>query len=296
MSRSNSINLREPQSAHDVPASHVSASRVRGAVRIPCILLTLVAFATAPLTAQTSVGASRPAPADRSATTVRRGPDTLSTIGGEVSDSVGRPLAGVELYVVTSGRSTRTDANGRYLLHNVIEGPTQVRARRVGLRPVDTAFVLQARANMTLNMVLDSRPLALDTVRVTASQDDCPPRSFEGFSCRRKAGVGVFRDSAELAALHPQTIADMFEGVRGLRREGGGVVAVTHWRCLTVLINGHLPLPSEVHGYGSAAWIAGIAAEEFYEDGDTAPSWYRVFASRRATPCSLIVYWTRNAR
>jgi hypothetical protein len=146
----------------------------------------------------------------------RREPDTNSVVHGVVTDSAGRMLDSIEVYVVSSGRSARTDARGRYAIAHLIEGPTQLRARRLGWKPVDTTFVLGTHSDVIANFVMREHAPALDTIRVTTSQDDCAPRKLEGFACRRKAGVGVFRDAAQLAALHPETIADLFDGVPGL--------------------------------------------------------------------------------
>jgi hypothetical protein len=232
----------------------------------------------------------------------RHVPDTNSVIRGFVRDSAGRALDSIEVFVITSGRSTHTDDAGRYTLTNLIEGPTELRARRVGWTPTDTAFVLSARSNAAINFTLGSHLRALDTVRVTASQDGCAPRAFGGFACRRKAGVGVYRDSTEIAALRPEYIADMLEGIHGLRRNGRDVEADTRWRCLSMLVDGHPVMPIESGWYGSSWWIKNVVAIEFYEDANTAPEWYKIFAAggdigpHQGARCSLIVFWLRGAR
>jgi hypothetical protein len=95
---------------------------------------------------------------------------------------------------------------------------------------------------------------ALGTIRVTATQDACQPGSFAGFDCRRKAGLGVFLDPAKVNALNPRDLADLFDGVPGLRREGE------------------------------------VMAVEFYADRNAAPEWYKIYAGK----CSLIVLWTNS--
>ena len=238
--------------------------------------------------------------AQRPGSITHRAPDTTSVIHGTVTDSAGRALDSIEVYVLTSGRSARTDARGRYVITGLIEGPTQLRARRLGLAPVDSSIVLGAHSDLAVDFTMAKRAPSLDTIRVTTSQDDCAPRRFEGFACRRKAGVGVYRDSAQLAALHPETIADMLEGVPGLRREGGDVVATTRWTCIIYLINGHPAMPTERSGYGKTPWVQDVVAVEFYENANTAPAWYKNFTwvnhKYYNSPCSLIVYWTKGAR
>ena len=40
--------------------------------------------------------------------------DTTATVLGTVKDSAGRPISGVEVYVLTIGRGARTNDDGRY--------------------------------------------------------------------------------------------------------------------------------------------------------------------------------------
>jgi len=276
--------------AHRVLAARLTMNAMRAGA-----LGAVVALACVPqLHAQGgSAGRAGPPPAAPHAKFVE--PDTMSIVRGTVTDASGRPLDSIEVYVMTSGQRTRTDAAGHYVIVNLLNGPTRLRARRVGWQPADTTFTLARHATATVNFVLAGRVSALDTIRVRTSQDDCAPRNFYGFACRRRAGVGVFRDSTELAAIKPEWDADLFDGIPGLRRDGHGVIAVTHWRCLVRLINGHPPTPVEGIDAHRLGYVKSVKAIEFYADGNEAPKWYKVYTwpSYSATPCSLIVYWTR---
>jgi hypothetical protein len=70
-------------------------------------------------------------------------------------------------------------------------------------------------------------------------------------------------------------------------------MAVTHWRCLARLIDGHPPTPYDRESTRMLGWFANVKAIEFYADGNDAPKWYKIYAHNGMTPCSLIVYWTR---
>ena len=215
--------------------------------------------------------------------------DTTLTIGGIVTDATDLPLDGIEVYVVSSGRSARTDRVGRYRLDGLIDGPTELRARKLGWMPVDSTVVLAPHSNVSLNFSFTSRVSALDTIRVTATQDACQPRSFAGFDCRRKAGLGVFLDPATVNALNPRDLADLFDGVPGLRREGRDVVATIGWRCVSYLVNGHPPMSIEAMMLSSLD-ARDVMAVEFYADRNAAPEWYKIYAGK----CSLIVLWTSS--
>lgn len=250
----------------------------------------MAAMVAAPLLGQTAPGAP-PAKSAAPKRSVWAQLDTTSVIHGAVTDSAGHPVDDIEVYVVTSGRSAHTDAAGRYLITGIIEGPTRLRARRLGWKPVDTAVVVAAHSSVAVNFRLGSRISALDTIRVTASQDACRPRELAGFQCRRRAGVGVFRDSAELAALEPEYVADLFDGIPGLRREGHNVKAVTRWRCISYLFNGHPPTALDRMTARMLSFPQDVVAIEFYEDHQTAPERYKIYAGR----CSLIVFWMKGA-
>jgi hypothetical protein len=217
--------------------------------------------------------------------------DTTTTVLGTVKDSAGRPISGVEVYVLTIGRGARTGDDGRYSIVHVLQGPTQIRARLPGWQPVDTAIVLGANTVVTLNLILRHRIDALDTIRVT-SQDSCEPRGFRGFECRRKAGIGAFRDSTEVNAANAVYFADLFDGIRGVKRVpirlDVGIVATTGQRCLMALVNGRRPFAGETRNN----IMHDVIALEFYDDEDKIPEWYKVFNPGH---CSLAVFWLKGA-
>jgi hypothetical protein len=220
--------------------------------------------------------------------------DTTSTVLGVVSDSAGNPVGSAEVYVLTSGRGARTDESGRYAVGQLLQGPTRLRARMPGWQPVDTAVMLEAHTTVTLNLVFQHRTAALDTIRVVGARE-CSTRSLDGFDCRRRAGVGVFRDAKEIAALTPIYFADLFDGIPGLKRVplrlDEGIQATTQWKCIAYLENGHPPFwknPQQIN-------FLDVVAFEFYDAPKKMPEWYKVYAWRGSEPCSLVVLWLRGA-
>jgi protocatechuate 3,4-dioxygenase beta subunit len=215
--------------------------------------------------------------------------DTASSVVGTVLDPAGKPLTGIEVYATSAGRTARTNEAGRYRIEGLVDGPTQVRARRVGWRPADSAVVLAPRSETTLNLAFTDRAAELDTVRISATTDACAARSFAGFSCRRKTSFGVFLDEEKVESLNPRYLADLFDGVPGLRREGQLVVATTGDRCVAYLVNGHPPTPIEAMEIG-AHDARDVIAVELYTDHLTTPERYKIFAGH----CSLVVLWTSH--
>ena len=242
--------------------------------------------------------------------------DTTAIVRGTVTDSAGRPIESVELSATTVGRVVRTDSAGRFAITGMFPGRNRLLVRRLGWNPLDTSVVIAVKTPLQLHLVLKRLVQDLAAVHVI-SQDECPSKTLEGFDCRRRAGIGAFRDSAEIAALRPVCVSDITYGMEGLRRTPGSrgcpsFIPTAGWRCLKVLVDGAPgnPLPGRLTDY------IGV---EFYAHYEDAPEWYKQFAfdgARAAVPlhqdfkggpfvyrtpavggrnCSLMVYWTHFA-
>lgn len=252
--------------------------------------------------------------------------DTTAAVRGTVVDSAGRALEGVEVRAVTSGASARTSDNGRFGIGALPAGRARFLVRRPGLRPVDTSVVLVPNGIAELSFIMKRLPPLLDTLRVVATAD-CPTRTLEGFECRRRVGVGAFRDSTELASLGATEVTDLAWGIAGLRLQqtglGRALESTAGWRCLITMLDGKLPVQGD--GMHMLTPDRVIALEYFAEQRDV-PEWYRSDARLPMVPgrrprenarpadgraggggytsgtpampgrnCSLLVLWTKQA-
>lgn len=236
-------------------------------------------------------------------------------VSGHVVDSAGRPIESVELSATSVGRFARTDSAGRFFIAGLLVGRNRVLARRLGWKAVDTSIVAVAGEPVSLTIVMQRVPQDLASVHIV-SQDECPTRTLEGFECRRRAGLGAFRDSAEIAALKPFCQEHIIDGMAGLRLVPHFLcptyAATTGWRCLKVLVDG---LPNQ----GAPSLMKDYVGVEFYADYRNAPEWYKQYAfdparqgaathqmgpgkdiiyrqsSLPGRNCSLLVYWTHFA-
>ncbi len=238
-------------------------------------------------------------------------------VRGTVVDSAGHPIESVEVTATAVGRLTRTNDAGRFEIDTVVVGPNRLLVRRLGWKAIDTAFVLDARNPLELHLVMTRVAQSLEEIRIV-SHDDCPIRTLEGFQCRRRAGLGAFRDSAELAALNPTCYANMAEGMEGIRVVYRGdspcptLESTKGWRCIRTLVDGRL---AQVGGGLRMSDYIGV---EFYDEEDKVPEWYKRWAFANATsgtktysrpglptaygragmpgrPCALLVVWTHFA-
>jgi hypothetical protein len=241
----------------------------------------------------------------------------LAPVRGTVVDSAGHPIESVEVTATGVGRATRTNSEGRFQIDTLVVGPNRLLVRRLGWKAIDTTFMLYAKNPLELHLVMSRLAQTLEEVRIV-SHDDCPIRTLEGFQCRRRAGLGAFRDSAELAALNPTCYANMAEGMEGVRVVYRGdspcptLESTKGWRCLRTLVDGRLA------PVGGGLRMSDYIGIEFYDEEDKVPEWYKRWAFANATsgtktysppglptvygragmpgrPCALLVVWTHFA-
>jgi len=218
---------------------------------------------------------------------------------GTVTDTTGRPLAGVEVLSVNGKRSTRTDRNGRFALARLPFGQQLIMARYPGYQPADRAINMLDANVPELTFRLRRIVQLIDTVRIV-SHDGCAAYDFTGFECRRRAGVGQFRGLEEIGALRPHFWADMFEGMPGFRNVqvpdpilgmDWDVESTTGWRCLESGWNGR-----ERTANLENVRPADIVAIEHYDVYEKVPAAYKRLAwpNSQPRPCALVIYWTRD--
>ena len=143
-----------------------------------------------------------------------------AVIKGSVQDSSGRPLVGVQVTLEGTGRETRTDSSGRYLL-SVAPETYSVRFRQLGYGPLTRRAQLIRGASTVVDAVLAPGDVPqLDTVEVRAIR----PRGLgrEGFDERRALGLGKFLDSAQLRTMEGRKLHDVLrdQGVRIWQTKG----------------------------------------------------------------------------
>jgi hypothetical protein len=222
------------------------------------------------------------------------------TVRGVVTDSSGAPMRGVEVLALKQDRSARTDAEGRFLIRGLPWGQVVIMVRSPGWKPQDQVVQLGDNgADREPRFSLTRAVQIIDTARIV-SQDACASFRYDGFECRRRAGIGQFRGPDELEALRPDYWADMFEGMNGLRKEpwrdpqrgrlDWTVASTTGWRCLMEGFNGRDRTSREEVIYQNQ-----IYAIEYFDVYDRVPEAYRRLAwpTGQERPCALVMYWTK---
>ena len=96
-----------------------------------------------------------------------------ATITGRVVDqSSQQPLSDVQVQVVGTMRGARTDESGQYRIVGVNPGTMQVRALRLGYQQSTTTVTVGAGETATADFSLQSAPLTLDQVIITATGEE----------------------------------------------------------------------------------------------------------------------------
>jgi hypothetical protein len=215
-----------------------------------------------------------------------------STAGivGTVQDSAGVRIPDVEI-VVDGERRLRTDSSGVFEANSLQPGTFKLRARRIGYFPQESKVATRAGETARITIVLERRPVMLDTIAVEAKQE-CAMRRFEGFACRRRTGKGVYLDIDAIDSINPRFPVDVFRGQPGFRvdagRSGLVLVATRGWHCIRTLVNGYPPsLQNPV-----PSWPNTMIAVEMYSSPDDVPEQYQryILPPKR---CSMIIYWTQ---
>lgn len=222
------------------------------------------------------------------------------TVRGVVTDSVGNPMRGIEVLALQQDRSTRTDGEGRFILRGLPWGQVVLMARSPGWKPQDRVVQIGDNgATGDVRFALTRTVQLIDTARIV-SQDGCAAYRYDGFECRRRAGIGQFRGPEELEALRPQYWADMFEGMNGLRKEpmrdlergrlDWTVASTTGWRCLMEGFNGRHRTAREEQIYHDQ-----IYAIEYFDVYERVPEAYKRLAwpTGQQQPCALVMFWTK---
>jgi TonB-linked SusC/RagA family outer membrane protein len=101
------------------------------------------------------------------------------TLSGRVTDATtGAPVPSVQVTVSGTRAGAVTDADGRYRVINLPATANEVRAQRLGYRPVTTSFTFDASRSATVNLTLTPGVATLDAVVVTGAVGDTRKRAI----------------------------------------------------------------------------------------------------------------------
>jgi Carboxypeptidase regulatory-like domain len=137
---------------------------------------------------------------------------TTATLIGVVTDSTNRPIGGAEVSVPEFAKTTLTNEEGSFALHDIPPGEQHVVIRRIGYGPVETKLTFQAGHTLQRAIAL-SRAVTLDSMTVTEKAHDAALGDFDD---NRRLGLGHFITREELSKLEGVSTASVLRSIPGI--------------------------------------------------------------------------------
>jgi carboxypeptidase family protein/TonB-dependent receptor-like protein len=214
--------------------------------RVAAIALILLAI--------TLAGASVLTAQDIARATVAEPLIKAGAIDGTVVDLSGRSLTGVEVVLLDSKQSVRTNNGGAYRVEDVEPGIHVMRFRRVGLEPM-TLVVNVASNDITGADVVMGTMHHLSTVEVTAKSGEIMelPREFVE---HMRTGTGHYMTQEDIERKHPLSMPELFSNIPGIivrYGSGPGNAVVTSARGANSILADPCPegMPVYLNGFQS---------------------------------------------
>jgi len=102
--------------------------------------------------------------------------DAPGTVQGFVRDvGTGEPIEGAEVVLVGTGRSTVTDASGRYVIAGIQGGDRRLGARRLGFSPLEVDLSVPSSGVVSVDFHLRIEAFRLEPVGATVAANPAPP-------------------------------------------------------------------------------------------------------------------------
>lgn len=133
-------------------------------------------------------------------------------LSGTVVSAIGfRPVANAQVMVM-NGPQTRTNERGEFNLTNAPEGTRMLEVRALGYYP-DRRHVNIVEGAAPVRIALPTLKAVLDTVKIRASRLALD----EGFTRRKRIGLGKFIGPEDIMKASPVNTTDLFRRVPGVR-------------------------------------------------------------------------------
>lgn len=221
-------------------------------------------------------------------------------IAGVVRDSLGDPIAGVEIQVRGDSARVRSAEDGSFRLVNRPAGDQVLEARRIGFRPSESSVTVAPGRVASVQLRLHPLAVALPTVRIAARVEAFDGR-LEGFRTRsagRRSGHFITRERLDRVSNYRfLDVLRELPGVRIVQNRSGPMRSVR--------------LRGATASCWPMVWLDGAPASagefdldmlqlntvegiEVYPSSSTVPVEFS--AARSGGFCGVIAVWTRPAR
>ena len=136
------------------------------------------------------------------------------TVAGIVKDSVGAVIPSVEVVVIKTGVSVRSDSRGKFIIAGVPVGATDISFRRVAFAPVILSFPIAEDDTIEAQVTLGAVATALPTTVIDAPVEH--QRRLAAFEAHRRSGAGHFVTRADIEKRDPRRLTDLLRSIPGV--------------------------------------------------------------------------------
>ena len=228
-------------------------------------------------------------------------PSTLGsvTVTGRVTSSNGSPIANAEVFIDGNNGVTTTDANGKYRLTDVPPGRGTVVVRHDGFATMRTLSRFSVNRKGEGATTVDVAMLTPDEIVTANAQlaSDSARLEQVGFNTRQDIGRGAyFIDAAQIAAIHPHKLSDIFRHVPVLIENPFGsrtTLSASPLSCIVTYVDGLPRRGKSLSGLETFMRANEVIGAEVYPPGEQPPPPFAAMANQEG--CTTVALWTRRA-
>ncbi|MEO8563476.1 MAG: carboxypeptidase regulatory-like domain-containing protein [bacterium] len=222
-------------------------------------------------------------------------PKGAARVTGRVTNKAGAPVVGALVSLLGGGTTTRTRANGEFILDSLPAGTQALTVRQLGYSPAEVPVELSARAPFRADVQLGEKRVELAAVEVVSQRDQGLERV--GFLTRKRTGAsGYFMTPEQIEARKAIQFTDLMTAVPGLRVQGTmGKMSISSTRlagragCVNIVVDGSKWQQMEAGDLDAFIKPDEVAAVEVYQAGGTTP----VEFTAGGQDCTSVVVWTK---
>ena len=227
-------------------------------------------------------------------------PSTLGsvTVSGRVTSSNGDPIANAEVSIDGNSGVTTTDANGKYRLRDVPPGRGTVVVRHEGFATMRTLSRFSVNRRGEGSTTVDVAMLTADEIVAADVQlaTDSARLDKVGFNTRQEVGRGAyFIDAAQIAAIHPHKLSDIFRHVPVLLENPFGTrnnFTASPLSCIVTYVDGLPRRGNSLSGLETFMRANEVIGAEVYPAGEIPPAPFVAMTGQES--CTTVALWTRR--
>lgn len=217
-------------------------------------------------------------------------------VSGIVKDSAGVAIPSVEVVVIKTGVTVRTDSRGKFVIAGVPVGSTDISFRRISFAPVVLSFPIAEDDTIEAQVTLGGSVQALPATVVDAPVEH--QRRLDAFEAHRRAGAGHFITRSDVEQRAPHRLTDLLRSIPGTSVDvDANGLPILHFagaphssNCTPAYYMDGMRVRALNIDDISPVDIEGI---ELYSGSAGLPPEYNQFFLGSTSVCGTVVIWTR---